>query len=200
MSFISRIGSHALSVFMVVVSTLYYMPQANAQASAQSPTPSSEIFKDTLDYIGLSIGRYDILDDHEAYEFRLEYASGKAILGPLKPLITAELTEKESLYIATGFLLDIMPIQSIYIKPSWTIGVYEEGDGKDLGDGAIMRSQLEIGYQFENKLRFGLAFSHLSNGWQDKDNDGTEVLSTYMHIPTESLFSDQNGLTQIPYK
>ena len=50
------------------------------------------------------------------------------------------------------------------------------------------RSQVELGYQFENQSRLSLAFSHISNAELGDDNPGTEVLNLYYHLPLDLLF------------
>lgn len=164
----------------------------------RKPDNINDIFANSSHYLGFAIAKYDVIDEKQAAEVKLEYSFGEPIIGPFKPILVSELTEDSSFYAAAGLYLDYVPHKNIYIKPSWTIGVYEEGQGKDLGDGAIIRSQLELGYQFDSLHRLGIAFSHASNAMQDKNNTGTEVLSLYFHMPTENLFSrSRNGNTRI---
>lgn len=162
-----------------------------------APENVRDIFAHSTSYLGFSLGKYDVLDDKRALDMRMEYASGTPLWGPFKPLFVAELTEDSSFYGGAGVYIDYMPHKNFYMRPSFTVGVYEEGNGKDLGDGAIFRSQLEMGVQFHSLHRIGIAFSHASNGWQDKDNAGTETLSLYVHFPTNGLFPARNGITRV---
>jgi hypothetical protein len=47
---------------------------------------------------------------------------------------------------------------------------------------------VELGYQFDNRTRLALAFSHASNAHLDGTNPGVEVLSLYYHLPLDVLF------------
>jgi hypothetical protein len=185
--------------FTFLSATSFICVFANAFAHEyKKPDNINDIFANSSHYLGFAIARYDVIDEKQAAEVKLEYSFGEPILGPFKPILVAELTEDASFYAGAGLYIDYLPHKNIYIKPSWTIGVYEEGQGKDLGDGAIIRSQLELGYQFDTLHRLGIAFSHASNAMQDKNNTGTEVLSLYFHMPTENLFSrNRNGNTRI---
>lgn len=164
----------------------------------QKPDNINDIFGKSPNYLGFALGIYDMFDDKTAGDFRIEYTSGTPLFGPFKSLIVAELTEDASFYAGAGIYIDYLPHKNIYIKPSFVIGIYGEGSGKDLGDGSIFRSQLEIGYQFDSLQRIGISFSHLSNGGQDKNNAGTETISLYYHMPIENLFSrNRNGNTRV---
>jgi hypothetical protein len=164
----------------------------------KKPDNVNNIFANSPHYLGFALAKYDIIDEKQAAQFKLEYSFGESLFGPFKPLIVSSITEDASFYAGAGLYIDYLPHKNIYIKPSWTVGVYEEGTGKDLGDGAIIRSQLELGYQFDNLSRLGIAFSHSSNAMQDKNNTGMEALSLYFHMPTENLFSfHRNGTTNI---
>jgi len=171
-------------------------------AKAKAPRPRIENVNNVLapspHYIGFALGYFDVFDDKKAIEIRAEYASGAPLWGPFKPLFVAEITDETSFYGAAGLYVDYLPHKNIYIKPSITMGVYEEGrNGKDLGDGVIFRSQLEMGWQSASQHRFGLALSHVSNSGQDKDNKGSETISLYVHMPIDNPFSSKNGATKI---
>ena len=85
-------------------------------------------------------------------------------------------------------LVDITFFDSVVLTGSFAPGLWSEGSGKDLGHVVEFRSQVELGYQFENQSRLSVAFSHLSNAGLDDDNPGTEVLNLYYHIPLDVLF------------
>ena len=69
------------------------------------------------------------------------------------------------------------------LTPSLAAGLYEDGDGKDLGHIVEFRSSLELAYRFDNRARLGLSFYHLSNASLDDNNPGTEVFSLNYSIP-----------------
>ena len=64
-------------------------------------------------------------------------------------------------------------------------GLYEEGDGVDLGGPIEFRSGIEIGYQARNGARFGFGFDHRSNAGIYSDNPGLETIHFRVSIPTK---------------
>lgn len=134
------------------------------------------------------VGWYDFnLQDDQAVDFRLEYRHGDDFLF-LKPWGGVEVTSDGSVWGGIGVLLDITFFDSVVLTGSFAPGLWAEGDGKDLGHVVEFRSQVELGYQFDNKSRLSVAFSHISNADLDDTNPGTEVLNLYYHLPLDVLF------------
>lgn len=140
------------------------------------------------DYLGFSIGYYDINDNEETIDLRVEYRWDKKLLWEIKPWIGAEITGDGALYGLGGLRADFYVTDNVLITPSFGVGLYGDGDGKDLGHSIEFRSQLEVSYELENGVRLGLAGSHISNCHLDNDNPGTEVISLYYHTPASHLF------------
>ena len=152
--------------------------RANAQV-ALNETPA---------VISGGIGYFDILDgDDDSADFRLEYRHGDDFLW-LKPWGGLEVNTDGGVWGGIGVLMDITFFESIVLTGSFAPGLYSEGDSKDLGHVVEFRSQIELGYQFENQSRLSVAFSHLSNASLDDDNPGVEVLNLYYHLPLDVLF------------
>lgn len=152
---------------------------AHAQESAAGPA-----------YVSLGLGDYDVDDDDQAADFRLEYRSGDPLFWVVKPWVGAEATSDASIWAGGGLLLDWALTPELYVTPSFGVGVYDQGDSdKDLDYWLEFRSQVELAYQFENQHRLGVAFGHISNASLGDDNPGTEILNLYWHIPTSSLMS-----------
>lgn len=126
----------------------------------------------------------------EAVDFRLEYRFGKSLVpftepyAQIKPWVGAEATSDGALYGAGGILIDI-PVGSFVFTPSLGAGLYSEGGGKELGSIIEFRSQLEVGYEFDNNSRFGVTYSHISNAGISETNPGTNLIVVYYHIPAE---------------
>jgi len=134
------------------------------------------------------VGWYDFnLQDDEAVDFRLEYRHGEDFLW-LKPWGGVEVTTDGSVWGGVGVLVDVTFFDSVVLTGSFAPGLWAEGDGKDLGHVIEFRSQVELGYQFENQSRLSLSFSHISNADIDSINPGTEVLNLYYHLPLDVLF------------
>jgi len=159
------------------------------------------------DLISVGVGFYDqatidpnlaFLDVSEvdnreqAVDFRVEYRFGTSLLSfiepyaKLKPWLGGEVTSDGAIYGVGGILIDV-PLGPIVFTPSFGAGLYASGGGKDLGSALEFRSQLEVGYQFDNQSRFSAGYSHISNAGITETNPGTNILSIYYHVPTSWL-------------
>ena len=143
--------------------------------------------EDSPDRLAVSLGYYDVDGDEEAIDARLELRFAKKVFHFLQPWIGIEVTSDKAAYGMFGFLYDWQPHDHVYVTPSIGVGPYHDGDGKDLGYGLQFRTQLEVGYQFENTHRTGVGFSHISNAGLGHRNPGTEILSIYYSIPINSF-------------
>lgn len=143
-------------------------------ASAQEPS-----------FLSVGIGWYDINDDRDAIDLRVEYRSKAKILGFVKPWVGVEITSDAAAYGIVGVLADIYFGHRFVLTPSFGAGVYADGDGKDLGSAIEFRSQLELGYRFDNRSRMSLAFGHISNAHLTDQNPGSEILTLYYHVPLD---------------
>jgi lipid A 3-O-deacylase len=164
---------------------------------------------DDPDLIGLSVGRYDqdwvepnflFLEaghggDDRATDFRLEYRFGTSLISwtepyvKIKPFVGVEGTSDLGIYGLGGILFDI-PLGPVVITPSFGAGLYGRGDGRDLGSVVEFRSQLEVGYRFENEMRVSVAYSHISNANLSETNPGVDIISAYFHVPVSMIIGN----------
>ena len=143
---------------------------------------------DDPDFLVIGGGWYDWNDNEEAIDFRLEYRSDYKLLGVAKPWFGIEATSEQAIYGLGGILVDLFFGRRWVLTPSFGVGVYADGNGKDLGHAIEFRSQLELGYRFDNRSRVSLAGSHISNAGLDDNNPGTEIGTIYYHIPFSTAF------------
>jgi opacity protein-like surface antigen len=156
--------------------------------SASDRAAAQIALNETPAVLSAGVGWYDFkLQDDEAVDFRLEYRHGDDFVF-LKPWGGVEVTSDGGVWGGIGVLVDITFFDAIVLTASFAPGLYEDGNGKDLGHTIEFRSQVELGYQFENQSRLSLAFSHISNARLGDDNPGTEVLNLYYHLPLDVLF------------
>ena len=74
--------------------------------------------------------------------------------------------------------------QNLFMQLHVMTGLYEEGDGVDLGGPIEFRSGLEVGYQSKSGVRFGLSVDHRSNAGLYSNNPGLETVQFRISIPT----------------
>ena len=89
---------------------------------------------DNLNRVSVGIGYYDVFDDHDAADFRVEYRPGTSIIWELRPWLGAEITSDGAVYGAAGFLYDFHLTPQWILTPSLGAGLYADGSGKDLGN------------------------------------------------------------------
>ncbi len=151
--------------------------------------------------IGFSAGYYDVLDNSprkEAVDFRLEYRAAFDMLGlanahnsviAIRPFGGIETTTDGAFYGLGGFVFD-MPIgKHFVVSPNLAVGLYADGDGKHLGSLIEFRSTVEAGYKFDCGTRLTTSIGHISNAGIGDINSGVEILSVYLHVPVDKIFS-----------
>ncbi|MFB0922334.1 MAG: acyloxyacyl hydrolase [Alphaproteobacteria bacterium] len=142
---------------------------------------------DDPDFFVIGGGWYDFNDNEEAFDFRAEYRSGYKALGFIKPWAGIEATTEQAIYGAVGILTDLYFGRRWVVTPSFGAGLYGDGSGKDLGHTIEFRSQIELGYRFDDRSRISLALGHISNTGLGDSNPGTEIATIYYHIPFEDI-------------
>jgi lipid A 3-O-deacylase len=136
---------------------------------------TEKAFADSIDRLSLGVGYFDVFDDDDAVDFRIEYRPGAALFWQLKPWIGGEITSDGGLFGGAGFLYDFHLGNQWVLTPNIGAGLFSDGDGKDMNT-VQFRSQIELGYQFQNASRLSAALSHFSGG-------DAQVLGMYYHIP-----------------
>ena len=56
--------------------------------------------------------------------------------------------------------------------PSFTPGIYEQGDGKDLGHIVEFKSEVQLSLDLPKDSQFGFSYNHLSNASLGDKNPG----------------------------
>lgn len=142
-------------------------------------------------FISLGVGYYDLFDDQSAGEARLEYRfSERDKLFFFTPFVGVTATTDAATYGYAGVGIDVFFGRRLVATPNFAVGVYGNGDGKDLGHAIEFRSGLEIAYRFDDYSRLGLSFTHISNAGLDEHNPGVESLVLVYSMPFNKLFSD----------
>lgn len=144
----------------------------------------------TVPLASLGVGALDVLDSthrDRAIDFRAEYRFGEPLLYVFKPLLALQATSDGSGGVFAGVVADWVVDNHWVLAPSFAAGLWGSGNGKDLGAPIEFRSQIELGYRFDNDWRITGAFSHISNADLGDDNPGVEIANIYLHIPADTL-------------
>ena len=161
-----------------------WLLSAFALATAVVAPPASA---DDPSFISVGVGWFDINDNEGAADLRVEYRSKAKIFGLVKPWAGVEITSDIAAYGVAGILADFFFGRRVVLTPSFGVGVYADGGGKDLGSAVEFRSQIELGYRFDDRSRISFAFSHISNAHLTDQNPGSEIATIYYHIPLEKF-------------
>lgn len=133
--------------------------------------------------LGFGVGYYDIFDEDDAVDLRVEYRAGEPCFWEIKPFAGGHITSDGGVYALGGLYGDINLSPEWTLTPSFGAGLYSDGDGKDLGHVVEFRTQLELGYNFQNGSRLSGGLAHISNAGLDSRNPGTEILSLNYYFP-----------------
>ena len=86
-------------------------------------------------------------------------------------------TEEGSGWVYGGARYDLIANPSWLLAPGFAVALYEQGDGKDLGQTLEFRSSIEVARQVSDRLRVGFVFYHLSNASMADHNPGANSLA-----------------------
>lgn len=135
--------------------------------------------------LSLAVGGTNIFDDEDNdMNIRAEYRSSHTYILGISPYVGVDINSGGSWFLGGGLYKDFHITESTSITPSLGVFYYEQGGSDlDLGHPVEFRSQIEIGYSFDDQRKLSVALSHYSNASLDDDNPGTEMLNLYYHIP-----------------
>ena len=137
---------------------------------------------DDPDFVTFAVGWFDAADDDDAIDFRLEYRSNLR-LWVLKPFAGLSGTTESAFYLYGGFGVDLFFGRRWVLYPNVAVGLYEDGDGKDLGHTIEFRSGVELAYRFDDRSRLGFGVHHISNASLGDRNPGTNLLVVTYSVP-----------------
>jgi len=143
-------------------------------------------------FLSVGAGVYDVMDGKEtAAEGHVEYRFSESNkLWHFSPFVGMMATGEGATYGYGGVGIDIFFDNRWVLTPNFAVGLYGNGDGKDLGHAVEFRSGVELAYRFDDRSRLGLTFHHISNSRLDDQNPGAESVLLMYSIPFDKLFSD----------
>ena len=155
-----------------LVAGLLFIAPAAAQRSDGEP-----------DFLTIGGGAFDMNDDRTAGQFEFQIRLNNKFW-IFKPQLGMFVTTDSAFYAYGGVLVDVFLGRRVVLSPSFSAGVFHDGDGKDLGSAIEFRSALELAYRFDDRSRLGIQFGHLSNASIDDNNPGEEFLMLNYSMPT----------------
>ena len=121
-------------------------------------------------------GMFDFSDDGKksaifGFQHQNENLFRDSFLGTISPITGAMITADNGGYIYTGGQAQYK-IGNINFTPSFTPGLYNQGDGKDLGHVVEFKSELQFSLDLFKNSELGFSYNHISNASLGDKNPG----------------------------
>ena len=121
-------------------------------------------------------GMFDFSDDGKrstliGFQHQNENLYRDTFIGNLSPISGALITADNAGYIYTGVQAQYK-IGALNITPSFTPGLYHEGDGKDLGHMIEFKSEVQLSFDLPKNAELGFSYNHISNASLGDKNPG----------------------------
>ena len=121
-------------------------------------------------------GMFDFSDDGKksaliGFQHQNENLNRDTFFGNISPITGVMITADNAGYIYTGVQAQYK-IRALNITPSFTPGLYHEGDGKDLGHMLEFKSEVQLSIDFSQSSKLGFSYNHISNASLGDKNPG----------------------------
>ena len=143
---------------------------------AFSSIAEEKTLNDQSNEISFFTGTFDYSDHGKrstlfGFEHQNENLNRDTFLGNLSPITGVLITADNAGYFYTGVEAQYK-IGSINFTPSFTPGLYHEGDGKDLGHVIEFKSELQFSLDLSGNSQLGFSYNHISNASIGDKNPG----------------------------
>ncbi len=121
-------------------------------------------------------GMFDFSDDGKrstliGFQHQNETLNRDTFLGNISPITGALITADNATYFYTGVQAHYK-LGSLNFTPSFTPGLYNKGNGKDLGHVLEFKSEVQLSLELPKNSQFGVSYNHLSNASLGDKNPG----------------------------
>ena len=121
-------------------------------------------------------GMFDFSDDGKrstliGFQHQNENLFRESFIGTISPVSGALITENNASYVYTGIQAQYK-VGSINVTPSFTPGLYNQGNGKDLGHILEFKSEVQLSVDLAKQSQLGFSYNHLSNASLGEKNPG----------------------------
>ena len=121
-------------------------------------------------------GMFDFSDDGKkaslfGIQHQNENLTRQSFLGTISPVTGFMITADNAKYAYTGIQAEYK-IGKLNIIPSFTPGLYGEGQGKDLGHIIEFKSELQLSLDIFSNSELGFSYNHISNASLGEKNPG----------------------------
>ena len=151
--------------FLVIVSFLVFTFSSNAKDEKIENTE-----------FNFYTGMFDFSDDGKksqlfGFQHQDESLFRDTFLGTFSPITGVMITADSALYLYTGVQAEY-DLGILKLIPSFTPGLYNEGDGKDLGHLMEFKSEVQLTFDLSESSNLGMSYNHISNASLGDKNPG----------------------------
>jgi lipid A 3-O-deacylase len=144
--------------------------------SISSTRAEESVTIDSSEELNFYTGMFDFSDDGKksqliGFQHQDENLNRDTFLGNLSPITGLMITADNAGYVYTGVQAQYK-IGNLNFTPSFTPGLYHEGDGKDLGHMLEFKSELQLSLDLSKNSELGFSYNHLSNASLGNKNPG----------------------------
>ena len=127
----------------------------------------------SADNLNFYTGMFDFSDDGKKSNlFGVQHINTEdSYFENLQPVTGAMITADNATYFYKGFQIQNGD-GAFKFTPSFTPGLYFEGDGKDLGHVIEFKSELQFSLDLSKNSQFGFSYNHISNASLGDKNPG----------------------------
>ena len=139
---------------------------------------SAEENKNTSEHeFNLYTGNFDFSDHKQkailvGFQHQNENLQRDTFLGNASPITGGFITENSAAYAYTGVEWNYAMSDKFKFTPSFTPGMYYEGDGKDLGHVLEFKTEVQLSYSISDSTNLGMSYNHISNASLGDKNPG----------------------------
>ena len=121
-------------------------------------------------------GTFDFSDNKKSstlfgIEHQNENLYRDTVIGRVSPITGMMITQDAAAYIYTGIEANYS-VGPVNITPSFTPGLYSQGDGKDLGHPLEFKSEVQLSLDLSEGTNLGMSYNHVSNASLGDKNPG----------------------------
>ena len=141
------------------------------------PSYSEEKKENTSEHeLNFYTGMFDFSDDGQraalfGFQHENENLVRDSFLGTISPVTGFMITENNAAYGYTG-IQAFYNLGQLNFTPSFTPGIYSQGDGKDLGHTIEFKTELQFSLDIFSNSELGFSYNHISNASLGEKNPG----------------------------
>ena len=143
---------------------------------AFSSTADEKVLNNQTTELSVFTGMFDFSDHGKrstliGFQHQNQNLNRDTFLGNLSPITGALFTADNAGYIYTGVQAQYK-LGALNFNPSFTPGLYHEGDGKDLGHVIEFKTELQFSLDLSKTSELGFSYNHISNASLGEKNPG----------------------------